>query len=450
MILRLQVEGFKNLSSDDVYFGPLTAIAGPNGSGKSNLLDALQLLRNLSSGPINAAFQSIRGGERNPKDVLHGDTLALSVDFLVPPRGKSPVGLTVQATATALNYQVSFVVSTLNGLTNVELKRELLEPLAAEQARRLLESIGEPDWIQSVWVQPSEPRPFIGPGPDGTAICAFADAPSSQPLEERTVFENPRSMERTMLWFAYESHPTIILAKQALSTIQLFNLDPKVLKLKDNAVAGQALDSLGRHLPSAIYRLNTLDPNSLTRIANSVATIYREIRSVKIDVDAAQSELAVVVENLDHLKVRASALSDGTLRILAMAVILEDKFDGTVAFEEPENGIDPAKLAGLVKILRDIAVDSSMPVAADNPLRSVIFTTHSQALIEMLRPQELLWACPIWGQRVECKFVSLVGAPNSRLSWNTLLRTFDRPNLNDQDPTPLIGEQLIQLRQKAL
>ena len=155
-----------------------------------------------------------------------------------------------------------------------------------------------------------------------------------------------------------------------------------------------------------------------------------------------------MVENLDHLKVRATALSDGTLRFLGMAVILEDKFEGTVAFEEPGNGIDPAKLYGLVKILRDTAVDSSMPVAADNPLRSVIFTTHIQALIEMLKPQELLWACPIWGQRTECKFVSLVGAPSSRLSWNTLLHTFDRPNLHEFDPG-LIGEQLIRLRKKS-
>ena len=288
MILRLKVEGFKNLSSDDIYFGPLTAIAGPNGSGKSNLLDALQLLHNLATGPIYSAFQSIRGGERNPKDVLHGDTLALSVDLLVPPRGKSPLGNTVQATATALNYQVRFVVSKLNGLSNVELIEERLEPLPPEQARQLLEAIGEPDWIKSVWIQPGEPRLLIGPGRDGTAICAFADAPSSQPLEELTIFEAPRKMERTMLSFAYESHPTIILARQAFSSIQLFNLDPKILKKKDATVARQSMDTLGRHLPSVIYRLNTLDPNSLARITNSVATIYREIRSIEIEVDAAE------------------------------------------------------------------------------------------------------------------------------------------------------------------
>jgi energy-coupling factor transporter ATP-binding protein EcfA2 len=244
MILRLEVEGFKNLSSDDVYFGPLTAIAGPNGSGKSNLLDALQLLRNLASGPINAAFQSIRGGERNPKDVLHGDTLALSVDFLVPPRGKSPVGNTVQATATALNYQVRFVVSKLNGLTNVELIEERLEPLPTDQARQLLEAIGGPDWIKSVWIQPGEPRLFIGPGRDGTAICAFADAPSSQPPEERTVFETPRSMERTMLSFAYEppnhhSGPAGIFINSA------FQLGPKNVEAERQCSCGKGAGFIG-------------------------------------------------------------------------------------------------------------------------------------------------------------------------------------------------------------
>jgi predicted ATPase len=191
-----------------------------------------------------------------------------------------------------------------------------------------------------------------------------------------------------------------------------------------------------------IYCLNTLDPNSLTRIANSVATIYREIRSVEIDVDAAQSELAVVVENLNHLKIRAAALSDGTLRILAMAVILEDKFEGTVAFEEPENGIDPAKLAGLVKILRDIAVDSSMPVAADNPLRNVIFTTHSPSIIQMLKPEEIQWAQPALGARGRCKFLRLVGEPSRQLSWNTVLQTLEPP---DTETEQALGKPCMRL-----
>ena len=44
MLTSLKINGFKNLLSVDVRFGPFTCIAGTNGVGKSNLFDAIRFL----------------------------------------------------------------------------------------------------------------------------------------------------------------------------------------------------------------------------------------------------------------------------------------------------------------------------------------------------------------------------------------------------------------------
>lgn len=48
MIRTLSVENYKSLASAAVSLGPLVALVGPNASGKSNIVDALQLLRDLT------------------------------------------------------------------------------------------------------------------------------------------------------------------------------------------------------------------------------------------------------------------------------------------------------------------------------------------------------------------------------------------------------------------
>ena len=65
------------------------------------------------------------------------------------------------------------------------------------------------------------------------------------------------------------------------------------------------------------------------------------------------------------------SLSDGTLRYIALVLMLADAQDRAVlCIEEPENGIHPSRVPNLAELLRDYAVDVNAPIAADNPLRA--------------------------------------------------------------------------------
>ncbi|WP_180365311.1 AAA family ATPase [Candidatus Synechococcus spongiarum] len=63
-----------------------------------------------------------------------------------------------------------------------------------------------------------------------------------------------------------------------------------------------------------------------------------------------------------------------------------------LCMEEPENGIHPAKLNAMNRLLHDVAVDPKEAVAPDNPLRQVIVVTHSPYFIQLQNRNDLVLA----------------------------------------------------------
>jgi hypothetical protein len=89
----------------------------------------------------------------------------------------------------------------------------------------------------------------------------------------------------------------------------------------------------------------------------------------------------------------ARALSDGTLRFMALAVIeLDPNARGLLCLEEPENGIHPERIPAMLSLLQDIAFDATEVLETDNPLRQVIINTHSPAVVAQVPEDSLLIA----------------------------------------------------------
>ena len=100
-----------------------------------------------------------------------------------------------------------------------------------------------------------------------------------------------------------------------------------------------------------------------------------------------------MVKARDGVEFRARDLSDGTLRFLALAVLVEDpSWGGVVCMEEPENGVHPTRLEAMRQLVNDLAVDLNFPVGEDNPLRQVILNTHSPELVGPVPDDSLVMA----------------------------------------------------------
>ena len=105
--------------------------------------------------------------------------------------------------------------------------------------------------------------------------------------------------------------------------------------------------------------------------------------------------LSLELEENSGVKLKANSISDGTLRFLALAALSEVFYEsGVFCMEEPENGIHPANLEAMNRLLHDISVDADEAVSMDNPLRQVIVATHSPYFVQLQTKEDLVLAKP--------------------------------------------------------
>jgi energy-coupling factor transporter ATP-binding protein EcfA2 len=149
------------------------------------------------------------------------------------------------------------------------------------------------------------------------------------------------------------------------------------------------------------------------RLANRLSELIDDVHLIKVDRDEKRELLTLQVCGRDGTLHPARALSDGTLRFLALAVIeLDPEFHGVLCLEEPENGIHPARIPAMLSLLQDIATDASSQIGTDNPLRQVIVNTHSPTVVAQVPEDSLVMA--------EAQSVTRNGQTFKKLSFSCL------------------------------
>lgn len=127
-------------------------------------------------------------------------------------------------------------------------------------------------------------------------------------------------------------------------------------------------------------------------VANRLAELTEGVRTVRVDEDDRRELLTLIVTDLQGTEHEARALSDGTLRFLALAVLAEDpEAQGLICLEEPENGIHPERIPAMLRMLQDLCVDTTDKIGKDNPLRQVIVNTHSPAVVSLVPEDSLVF-----------------------------------------------------------
>jgi predicted ATPase len=179
------------------------------------------------------------------------------------------------------------------------------------------------------------------------------------------------------------------------------------LRRPDEFTAPTRLGVEGSHLPATLYHLarTSSDPTLAdftpqgrasavyARVANRLAQLIADVHDVTVDRDERRELLTLLVTDRDGTIHPARALSDGTLRFLALAVLAEDpETQGVLCLEEPENGIHPARIPAMLHLLQEIATDVRIPIGADNPLRQIIVNTHSPSVVKQVPEESLVVA----------------------------------------------------------
>jgi predicted ATPase len=415
MLTRLKVTGFKNLVDVDVRFGPFTCIAGPNGVGKSNLFDAIRFLSALADRPLMEAALAVRGDENGGRmaDVRslfqrYGDQYAPDMSFeaemIVPSEGEDDLGQKAKATNTFLRYTLNLAYrkdQNLSSLGSLEVLKEDLTYIKAGDAKKNLLFPHVPAWRNSAVVGRRKGKQFIsteGKGENRIVQLHQDGGSRGRPLWQ------VKKLNRTVLSTTNTAEsPTALLARREMLSWRLLQLEPSALRRPDEFSAVTKLGSNGSHLASTVYRLayqnnhkdvtKNWNPEICARIANRLAELIDDVYKVSIDRDEKRELLTLNVMGRDKTSHAARALSDGTLRFLALAVLEQDpEVQGVLCLEEPENGIHPARIPAMIKLLQDIATDVSEKADLENPIRQVIVNTHSPSVVQQVPEDTLLVA----------------------------------------------------------
>ncbi|MET7424968.1 AAA family ATPase [Dactylosporangium sp. NPDC005555] len=415
MLTRLEVDGFKNLLDLQVEFGAFTCIAGENGAGKSNVFDAVQFLSLLAGMPMMDAAQHVRGvhGERigDPRDLFWNGyeaterRMSFAAEMIVPWDIEDDFGRVANPTITFLRYVVEIGYSPPSGVEKIGRLRLLRESLTHINQGEAANHMRFPHHVKNFRSQVVRGRrsgvAFISTSTDSgePVISIHQDGGSRGMPRPAAASRAPATVVSTVTG---TDDQTILAAKREMQSWRRLALEPSALRTSDRYVDPRLMDTDGRHLAGTLYRIAAVEGHGdpirvYSRVSNRLAELTGvSVGRIEVVSDDVRELLTVYLTEASGLRLPARSLSEGSLRFLALCVLLEDSaMTGLFCTEEPENGIHPANLPSMVSLVQDLAVDVFDTPGTDNPFRQVIINTHSPAVVQLVNPNDLLFASSV-------------------------------------------------------
>lgn len=393
MITKIEINGFKSFSNFEMEFSPLTVIAGTNASGKSNLFDALILLSNLAKSDLRTAFanKKLRGevSELFSKytDDISASEMQFAVEMLVPRSIKDNWGGIAEVKTPRMRYELEIVKrQNEQGFEELSVIHEQLSRIATDNdswAKKYMKNRTD-IWRSSASGGSGKPYIYTEVGKGYPTITIRQDGGQGR---GRSVTAN--AVTQTVLGSVKSvDFPHILAAQQEMISWNFMQLNPAILREPtryDSNYTGDTIGHSGENLAAALYRLYNEDAYIMDKIVMKLSSFLPGYTELEVKDDKANKQFVFSLKNSEGKSFSSRVLSEGTLRLLVLCVLLYDeKFQGLLCYEEPENGIHPYRIKAMVDLLRLLSIDFEDD---DDLLRQVIVTTHSPVLLRRLKEE---------------------------------------------------------------
>jgi predicted ATPase len=334
MIQSVTIENFKSFERATLPLAPLTLLIGANASGKSNAIEAMQLLAWLASGrPVTDLLYAVREEELSLRGGLNdlvwavGNEITLGCEAI--DNSLEPFRVSLEVTPAGLRITGAPVI----------LGTMVLPGSQAAQAdiNKFIERLKE--------------------------------APAEGKIE--TVIQN---LERQATQIAiHESDP---LAR-ALRGILFLDADPRRMR-QYSYIQETQLKRDGSGLSSVLCHV-TEQEGQKARVLEIIRFLpeqdISDIAYLKTQRDEVMVQLRETFGGREVLR-DAALLSDGTVRVLAIAAALFSVPEGSIlVIEEIDNGVHPSRAEHLLAQIQKVAKERSL---------RVLLTTHNPALLDAM------------------------------------------------------------------
>jgi predicted ATPase len=407
MITKIEIDGFKTFREFQMEFSPCTIIAGTNSSGKSNLFDALQLLSRLAEVDLRTAFSEQRGNAEELFTQFSEDNYAKEMSFaievLLNKNIKDNWGQERQLKYTRLRYELKIRRRKNEiGLEDLFVFHEFLDTLKHDQ---------DP-WVKSFL--PKDTKDYWRPKvPVGRRTTPYIETEEAKSIIIRQ--DDKGGNKKEVAIFAGITQTILssvnsvdfkhaLALKEEMKNWKFLQLNPQSLREPTRQDIGMrdTISQSGENLAAALHRIKLNDEFALRDISRKINNLLPNLTEVNVYNDTANKQFIIKVKSEDNRIFSSRVLSEGTLRLLALCIFqYDDEHNGLLCFEEPENGIHPAKMKEMAKLLMDLSVDFEN---IETPLRQVFVNTHSPLLVGEIFSLHVA-KTTVWFSQLVTKFI---------------------------------------------
>jgi predicted ATPase len=178
-------------------------------------------------------------------------------------------------------------------------------------------------------------------------------------------------------------HPHIVAFKEEVRSWRSYYVEPSQVRRE---VSVSRADDPGRHgqdLAAFYWKLKHEYPREFRNVCLNLSQLVPSLRG--IDVREVRGTLVPVVIEKNGAEFPFRLASEGTLRLLCLlGIAIAPNPPSVVAYEEPENGVEPSRLDILARVLTNVASKGRT---------QVIVTTHSQTFLDRARENASFVAC---------------------------------------------------------
>lgn len=326
-IRRITLRNYKSIAYCRIDLLPLMFLVGRNGAGKSNFLDAFRFVSDALRTNLDQALRD-RGGIREVRRRSggHPTHFTIRLDFELPDGRRG---------------HYAFSIGTTSGGSALVQREECFVHPAGD--------FGHPDQFEVLnGKATSTVAPFPAVIPDRLALVAASGIPAFRP-----VFD-------------------------LLSRMDVYNINPEVLRAPQKPDLGDVLRHDGSNAASVLHRIGDAAKESvrlhLSEIVPGITDV--EVKSLS---SYETIQFSQTVKGQKHpWAFLAQQMSDGTLRSLGilLAAFQEGAGDASasprlIGLEEPETALHPAAVDILLRALRKGAEQ-----------RQILVTCHSPDLLD--------------------------------------------------------------------
>ncbi len=355
-LTRVQAKNFKSFRELDIKLDDLNVLIGANASGKSNFVQLFTFVRDIAQTGLENAV-SIQGGAQYLRNInCAGDDLVEIKLWLEPDENDQIVPfLSERATSRVMSLVYKFSLAFPRG-RSIRVAEEYLwmERLSksriAPTAEFVLKRTGD------VYEHNGDIDAFAE-----FLLSRLNGSEARQPvlLIEDEVF-------RSML-------PLV-----GLKSIAVYDVDPKAPKTGVLFGEKSELDPDAHNLAIVLDRILSDEENrrKLINLLKDILPFADELRTEPLRDSSLFFNLH---EKFSREPMPASFLSDGTIDIIAILVILYFERKPFVVIEEPDRNLHPSLMSKLVAMLQDAS-----------RLKQIVVSTHNPEIVRYVDPRQLI------------------------------------------------------------